>query len=80
MNLKDAMTNNDKFAFLFSTRFWAYIIGFVTVAMGPDGVVTSPEVYNGLLGLVAAFAGTKTIDRAVDKLSEQKTPLIDGEI
>lgn len=60
---------DNKFAFIYSTRFWAYVVGAIAMSIGPDGVLTGPELHTALMSLVAVFAGTKTIDRAIDKLS-----------
>ena len=72
----------DKFAFIYSTRFWAYVVGAIAIAIGPDGIVTGPELHTALMSLVAAFAGTRFVDRTVDKLSqkESNTTFINGEI
>lgn len=67
----------DKFAFLAAPRFWASVVGAFAIMMGPDGVITLPEVYAGLLALSAAFITVGTIDRNFDVMAEAKTPVVE---
>lgn len=57
---------NDKFAFVYSTRFWAIVLGSIsTIIVQPEFATDEWYVSVGkILGIVSAwFTAVKTIDR-----------------
>lgn len=58
-----------KFDFLSSTRFWAAIIGAVSVYLETKGFIGEPE-RNLIATIVISFIGVKTVDRIGDKKVE----------
>lgn len=59
---------NPKFDFLTSTRFWAMVIGALSVYLRAKGLIGDPEV-NLIATLAAGFVAVRTVDRATEKLS-----------
>lgn len=57
MNISD-----EKFAFLKSTRFWAVILGAISMYLESKGLIGEPE-RNLIATIVVGFTTIKTIDR-----------------
>jgi len=55
------------FEFLYSTRFWAIVIGAFSVYAKLKGWIGEPE-----MTLIAAITGGFTLVRTADRMSEQK--------
>jgi hypothetical protein len=55
------------FSFLKAPRFWALVIGGLSVAA--EGNFTLDAWLKGLMVIVAGFVTVRTIDRTVDKVS-----------
>jgi hypothetical protein len=60
---------NEKLEFLYSTRFWALVVGAVMFYLQTKGIVGEPEMIlvNTVLG---GFIGLRTVDRIADKQVE----------
>lgn len=58
---------SNKFAFLSSTRFWALIIGAVSVYLQTKGYIGEPEMQ-----LIATIMAGFTVIRTVDRIGDQK--------
>lgn len=57
----------EKLEFLKSTRFWALVIGAVTLYLQSKGVIGEAELT--LIGtIVSGFIGVRTIDRFGEKI------------
>lgn len=56
-----------KFDFLTSSRFWAMVIGAVSIYLQSKGVLGEPEML-----LIATITGGFTLVRTFDRASEQK--------
>jgi len=57
----------EKLEFLKSTRFWALVIGAVTLYLQGKGIIGESELT--LIGtIVAGFIGVRTIDRFGEKI------------
>ena len=57
-----------KFAFVFSTRFWALIIGGLAIAS--EGNFTAEAWSKAISFVVLGFVGIRTWDRTIDKATE----------
>jgi len=66
-----------KYWFLTSTRFYASVLGCVTIAYGGDGIATGPEIYNALVSLAGLFIGLKSIHNAEALHTLQNTTTIE---
>lgn len=62
----------EKLAFLSSTRFWALVIGALSVYLQTIGVIGEPEMQL-IATLSAGFIGIRTIDRAAEKAGDVDT-------
>ena len=57
----------EKLDFLKSTRFWALVIGAVTLYLQSKGIIGESELT--LIGtIVAGFIGVRTVDRFGEKI------------
>jgi hypothetical protein len=56
-----------KFDFLQSTRFWAMVIGAVSIYLQTKGFIGEPEMI-----LVATIMGGFTVVRTVDRIGDKK--------
>jgi len=57
----------EKLEFLKSTRFWALVIGAVTLYLQGKGIIGESELT--LIGtIVAGFIGVRTVDRFGEKI------------
>ena len=57
----------EKLEFLKSTRFWALVIGAVTLYLQSKGIIGESELT--LIGtIVAGFIGVRTVDRFGEKI------------
>ncbi len=59
-----------KFDFLFSTRFWAMIVGAFSVYLTAKGYIDEP-LRNLIATLTVGFVSVRTFDRASEKLAGQ---------
>jgi hypothetical protein len=59
------------FTFLKSTRFWALIIGAVSIYLQSKGFFGDAEMML-VATITAGFIGVKTVDRSVEYLSSKK--------
>lgn len=59
--------NLDTFAFLKATRFWALVLGAVSVYAKLKGWIGEPE-----MALIATITGGFTIVRTIDRATEQR--------
>jgi len=65
--------NNEKFAFIYSTRFWSMVITSASVVLVDPTFPTTPwyVAVGKFLGLIAAgFTVIRTVDRNSDKKVE----------
>ena len=53
---------NEKFAFLLSSRFWALIIGALSIYLQQKGFIGEPEMLL-IATITAGFATIRTVDR-----------------
>lgn len=53
---------NDKFAFLTSSRFWAMVIGAVSMYLKAKGIIGEPEMLL-IATITGGFIVVKTVDR-----------------
>ena len=72
---------SEKFAFLTSTRFWAMIIGAVSLYLANKGIIGQAET-TLIVTILGGFIGVKTLDRTVDTLSnaepkEENSSMVD---
>lgn len=77
------MQINNKLDFLFSPSFWSMFIASIALMLGPDGVTTTQEIYQGLLALSTGFTAIYTLNKNVKRIAESNkptTPMIDGEV
>ncbi len=77
------MQTSDKLDFLYSPSFWSMFIASVALMLGPDGVPSSQEVYQGLLALSTGFTTIYTLNKNVKRIAESKKPdiiMVDGGI
>jgi hypothetical protein len=63
---------NKKFEFLTSPRFWALVIGAVSIYFETKGWIGEPE-RNLIATVTGIFLGVGTFDKAVEKLAGSKT-------
>lgn len=56
----------NKFTFLTSTRFWALIIGALSVYLQTKGFIGDPEMIL-IATVTTGFTAIRTIDRAAEK-------------
>lgn len=61
---------NKNFAFVESPRFWAMIIGAVSVYLKAKGVLGEPEMLL-IATITAGFVTVRTVDRTADKVSSK---------
>lgn len=62
----------NKLEFLQSPRFWALLIGAVSLYLQTKGYIGEPEMV--LIGtIVAGFIGVRTIDRFAEKMGDKDT-------
>lgn len=76
-------SKSDKLDFLYSPSFWSMFIASVALMLGPDGVPTMQEIYQGLLALSTGFTAIYTLNKNVKKIAESNKPtipMIDGEV
>lgn len=66
------MEISEKFQFIFSTRFWALIIGAVSFYLKTKGIIGDAEMIL-IETIVAGFIGIRTIDRVGEKIGGDKT-------
>lgn len=64
----------NKFEFLKSTRFWAIVIGAVSVYLKAKGIFGDPEMIL-IASITAAFTVVRTVDRATEVLSQRDLPV-----
>lgn len=57
----------EKFEFIYSTRFWAMVIGAVSIYLQAKGFIGEPEMV-----LIATITAGFTIVKTADRMSEQK--------
>jgi hypothetical protein len=55
---------NSKFDFIFSTRFWAMIIGALSIYLKAKGLIGEPEMML-IATITAGFVAVKTLDKNV---------------
>ncbi len=58
---------SNKFLFLTSTRFWAMVIGAVTVYLKSSGYIGEAEAIL-VQTLVIGFIGVRTVDRFAERI------------
>lgn len=68
---------NERFAFLTSNRFWAVVIGAVTLYLKTKGYIGDAETVL-IETIVAPFVVIRTVDRAYEKISELSSKQEDG--
>lgn len=61
----------EKFAFIYSTRFWALVIGAISIYLQTKGYIGEAEMVL-IATIMGGFVTVKTIDRATEKLSAKK--------
>lgn len=54
----------EKFNFIYSTRFWAVILGALSIYLESKGYIGEPE-RNLIATIVAGFTAIRTIDRNI---------------
>lgn len=59
-----------KFDFLYAPSFWSMFLGGIAMMFGEDGVITMPEVYQGLLALSVGFTGIYTINKNLKRFAQ----------
>ncbi len=52
----------EKFAFIFSTRFWALVLIAIVGVLKAEGILDG-EIANGLITILTGFTAIRTIDR-----------------
>lgn len=62
---------NQKFEFLYSSRFWAIIIGAVSIYLKTKGYIGEPEMLL-IATITAGFTAVRTIDRAAEKMGNSE--------
>jgi hypothetical protein len=60
---------SDQWSFLKSTRFWAIVIGAVSIYLQTKGFIGQPEMLL-IATITAGFTTVRTIDRISDKTVE----------
>lgn len=60
-----------KFEFLLAPRFWAMVIGILSIYLEKKGLLGQDEM-TMLASLTALFIGVRTFDRSVELLVEDK--------
>lgn len=63
----------DKFEFLTSNRFWALVIGAVSIYLKAKGWIGEPEMLL-IATITGGFTIIRTADRATEVLSSTKEP------
>lgn len=62
------MKISDKLLFLTSTRFWAMVVGAVSIYLKMKGIIGEAEMQL-IATLTAGFIAIKTIDKTAEKIS-----------
>ncbi len=60
---------NEKFEFITSSRFWALVIGAVSIYLQAKGIIGDPEMML-IATITAGFVTVRTVDRMGDKKVE----------
>jgi hypothetical protein len=68
VNVTPPPENEPWWAFIQSTRFWAAVIGILSIYLESKGWIGEPEKL-ALASLAAVFVTVKTVDRISDKVS-----------
>lgn len=59
-----------KLDFLYSPSFWSMFLYSVSLMFGKDGVITMPEVYDGLIALSTGFTVIYTANKNLKRFAE----------
>jgi hypothetical protein len=66
----------EQFMFLTSNRFWALVIGAISIYLQAKGIFGDAEMML-VATITTGFIGIKTIDRATEVISNRSLPVDD---
>lgn len=67
---------NEKFGFLYSTRFWAMVVAAVSLYLKTKGIFGDAEMML-IATITGGFTIVKTLDRGTEVLSNRSLPVDD---